>query len=140
LPEDFPWMKKRTEELAFYEAQYKRIAESELLKGAVTFDGHGNDMDTWFTKVGYIVSTSDFEGSHQAVAEGMASGCIPLILPWEGADELYPEEYVFKNTDGMVSKVINGVRKNEINQVKQYVKNWDIELLNEKLLHRLGLN
>lgn len=140
LPEDFPWMKKRTEELAYYEAQYKRIAESKLLKGAVIFDGHGNDMDTWFTKVGFIVSTSDFEGSHQAVAEGMASGCIPLILPWEGADELYPEEYVFKNTDEMVSKVVNGVQKNETNQVQQYVKNWDIELLNEKLLQRLGLN
>lgn len=141
LPEDFPWMKKRTEEMQYYEEQYKRIEQSELLAGAVVFDGHGNDMEHWFTKVGYILSTSDFEGSHQAVAEGMASGCIPLILPWEGADELYPAKYVFNTIADMCHKVVGEpVSVNEINDIKSHVKLWDIEILNQRLIKRLELN
>jgi len=141
LPEDFPWMKNRPEELSYYEEQYKRIEESALLKDAVIFDGHGNDMDHWFTTVGYIVSTSDFEGSHQAVAEGMASGCVPLILPWEGADELYPKRYVFNSINGMVDKVINEpITVTETCEIQKFVKSWDINLLNSKLIERLKLN
>ena len=60
------------------------------------YDGHGNDMHNWFQKVGYILSTSDFEGSHQAVAEGMAAGSVPIIYNWDGADTVYPEKFVYK--------------------------------------------
>jgi glycosyltransferase involved in cell wall biosynthesis len=141
LPKDFPWMINRKDEMQYYEDQYKRIEQSELLSGAVIFDGHGNDMDKWFTKIGYILSTSDFEGSHQAVAEGMASGCVPLILPWEGADELYPEKYVFKTIDSMVDKVINQtITEPEILEIKAHVKSWDLKILNHLLAERLGLH
>jgi glycosyltransferase involved in cell wall biosynthesis len=141
LPKDFLWMINRKDEMQYYEDQYKRIEQSELLSGAVIFDGHGNDMDKWFTKIGYILSTSDFEGSHQAVAEGMASGCVPLILPWEGADELYPEKYVFKTIDSMVDKVINQtITEPEILEIKAHVKSWDLKILNHLLAERLGLH
>lgn len=96
LPEDFPWMQNGNfkDELALYDALYKRIKEAPWGDNVV-FDGHGNDMPEWFQKIGYIISTSDFEGSHQAVAEGMASGAVPLMLPWAGADTVYPKEFVF---------------------------------------------
>ena len=93
-PQDYPWMASRVEEMKFYNALFKRIEESPYSQDVV-FDKHGSDMLEWYSKIGFLLSTSDFEGSHQAVAEGMASGCIPVIRNWLGADELYPAEYTY---------------------------------------------
>lgn len=97
-PHDYPWMKQPNfvNEFTKYEEQEKRIEEAPW-KNNVIFDGHGDDMPEWFQGIGYILSTSDFEGSHQAVAEGMASGAIPIILPWAGAETVYPKKYVLEN-------------------------------------------
>lgn len=105
-PEDYPWMlsKTRENEMAQYHALYERIEKSPW-KESVIYDGHGNDMPEWFQKIGYILSTSDFEGSHQAVAEGMAAGSIPIIYDWDGADTIYPEEFVYKDIDIAVEKI-----------------------------------
>lgn len=97
-PHDYPWMKgpNFADEFEKYEALDKRIAEAPW-KDNVIFDGHGDDMPEWFRGVGYILSTSDFEGSHQAVAEGMASGAVPIILPWAGAETVYPKKYIHQD-------------------------------------------
>ncbi len=113
LPEDFPWMKTNPnfrEELALYDELYRRI-ELAPWRDSVFFDGHGYDMPKWYQKIGYIVSTSDFEGSHQAVAEGMASGAIPLMLPWDGAETVYPKQLIFSDLDTMVEYVLNGAEQ-----------------------------
>lgn len=47
------------------------------------------DVATWLTGVGWILSPSTDESFHVAVAEGMAAGCVPLVWPWPGAEELY---------------------------------------------------
>lgn len=93
-PEEFPWMANRPEEMAWYQTQYRRLEEDPLLKGAVIFDAHGNDMPEWYAGVDYVLSTSDFESFHFTVADGAAAGCVPVVLPWEGADEIYPGEWV----------------------------------------------
>jgi hypothetical protein len=64
-------------------------------------------MHLWYKKIDYILSVSNYEGSHQAVAEGMASGVNPLILPWPGAETIYPLEYVFPNVNELVSFVMS---------------------------------
>lgn len=96
-PEDFPWMANRPEEMAWYEKQYRRLEEDPLLKKAVIFDPHGNDMPEWYAGVDYVLSTSDFESFHFTIADGAAAGCTPIILPWEGADEIYPKEWVYRD-------------------------------------------
>lgn len=106
-PEDFPWMANRKEEMAWYERQYRRIEEDPLLKGAVIFDAHGNDMPEWYAGVDYVLSTSDFESFHFTVADGAAAGCKPIILPWEGADEIYPAEWVHGGAGEVVAKIAN---------------------------------
>lgn len=91
-PEEYPWMANRPEEMAWYENQYRRLEEDPLLKGAVIFDPHGNDMPEWYSGIDVILSVSDHESFHLAIAEGAAAGCTPISLPWEGADEIYPKE------------------------------------------------
>jgi glycosyltransferase involved in cell wall biosynthesis len=108
LPEDYPWMKipPRDKELESFNKMYDQI-DSAPWKDNVFFDGHGDDMPEWYQRIGYLISTSDFEGSHQAVAEGMASGATPLMLPWGGAETVYPSDYIFSSEDKMARFILN---------------------------------
>lgn len=103
-PDDYPWMRGRAEEMAWYRALEERIAASPY-RNAVVFDPQGADMPAWYAAMGFILSTSDFEGSHQAIAEGMAAGCIPVIRAWEGADRIYPGRFQFGSVDEAVAKI-----------------------------------
>ncbi|MGP9817198.1 glycosyltransferase [Glutamicibacter sp. 363] len=111
-PEDYPWMTVRQDEMAFYEAQYARIEESPLLKGAVAFDPQGNDMDQWYQQIGVAVSTSDFESFHFTLADGAASRALPVGLAWPGSEWLYPEEWLFTDTE-LAAKHVAGIVSNQ---------------------------
>jgi glycosyltransferase involved in cell wall biosynthesis len=95
-PRDLAWLWKRLDERRYYQELDTRIQQSPYAN-SVVFDPPGNDVSTWLSKVGFILSTSDLEGSHQAVAEGMASGAIPVIRDWSGGDALYPRKYIFSS-------------------------------------------
>jgi glycosyltransferase involved in cell wall biosynthesis len=109
-PRQYDWLWRRPEERAYFKRLFDDISRSAYAD-SVIFETYGNDVPLWFSKVGFILSTSDFEGSHQSVAEGMASGAIPIIRNWAGADALYPSKYVFRTVDDAVRHVLkfNGV-------------------------------
>lgn len=65
----------------------------------VQFDGWVDDMPAWYADKGYVISTSLFESFHYSIAEGMASGVLPLIHHWYGADFLYPGDLLFSDPD-----------------------------------------
>lgn len=93
-PEDYPWMhsKAKADEMAYYQRQYQRIKDNGW-QDNVIFEGFG-PIDEWLQKIGWVLSVSDHESFHLAVAEGMASGAIPLIFPWDGSREIYPKRYL----------------------------------------------
>ncbi|MCC9174280.1 glycosyltransferase [Arthrobacter sp. zg-Y179] len=93
-PEDYPWMANRADEMAYYREQESRISTDPTLQGAVHFDGHGNDMPQWYQTVGIVLSLSDFESFHLTLADGAASGSVPVTLPWAGADQIYPVSWI----------------------------------------------
>lgn len=88
-PEDYAWLWARTAERAYYEHLYRRI-NSGSLRHKVVFDSPGDDVDEWLRQIGFVLSPSDFESFHMAVAEGMAAHSVPIVWKWEGADEIYP--------------------------------------------------
>lgn len=85
---------------------FSRIEQDPLLRGGVIFDPPGRDMARWFRKVGHILSTSDEEGCHTAVGEGMGSGAVPLVRPWPGAAEVYDKRWVYESLDQAVAAVL----------------------------------
>lgn len=91
LPWEVDWLWKLPEERKHFRDVVKRIQSSPSLNGAVTFDPFGWDVANWLRKVGTVLSTSDAETFHLAVVEGMMSGSVGVVLPWDGADVLYPE-------------------------------------------------
>jgi glycosyltransferase involved in cell wall biosynthesis len=66
---------------------------------AIAFSRHDPRVPEWLTQVGIILSTSREESSHLAVAEAMASGCVPVIRGWAGAEWQYPQQFVFPYED-----------------------------------------
>lgn len=103
-PWEFDWLWRRDEEREYYKDFYYRI-ENSRYRNSIIFDPHGDDIPSWFSKIGFLLSTSEHEGSHQAVAEGMASGAISVIRNWDGADQLYPKKFVFSTTDEAVGLI-----------------------------------
>ena len=129
---DFPWMKDRPEEFAYYKEQEARIENSKYLQGAVHFDGFGKDMPQWYQKIGFVLSVSDFESFHLTVADGASSGAIPIILKWEGSDEIYPKEWSMQSIDEAVNKILTLSKDDskfatETDQCQKYVQKFSFD-------------
>lgn len=120
-PAEYSWLMAREDERVYYENLFKRINNS-IYKENIVFDGFSKDVDVWFSKIGYILSTSDLEGSHVSVAEGIASGSVPIIFNWDGADTIYQSTYICKCVDDAVEMIIKNSSKIEDRSLKEYAK------------------
>jgi hypothetical protein len=77
------------------------------LAHAVEIQGYQNHVDKWFPEIGYILSSSQSEGSHESLREGILHGCVPLIRNWPaikeygGAYGAYPElsDFIFDSVE-----------------------------------------
>ncbi len=56
-----------------------------------------------------MLSTSDDKNFHLAPAEGMASGAVPAILDWPGADTIYDGHWIHRSTDEIADFVTSVV-------------------------------
>lgn len=76
------------------------------------------DMNKWYEDKDYILSSSIFETCHLSILEGMASGVLPLVRMWRGADYIYPSHSLFTSPDICARKV-------QIYESDEVVKNID---------------
>jgi glycosyltransferase involved in cell wall biosynthesis len=106
-PEQLEWMNApgRRSELNEYHVLYNRIRHSQVLAENVVFEEFGADVAEWYQKIDFILSPSDHESFHYALADGVLSGCIPLVWPWEGGDKIYPGEWIVNGLDECYSKI-----------------------------------
>nr|WP_240489739.1 glycosyltransferase [Actinomadura atramentaria] len=109
LPWDYWWIWRKPEERAHYERLFRRIRRSPLLAGGVVFDAYGHDVAAWLRRVGFVLSTSDDESFHLAPAEGMASGAVPALLDWPGADTIYDRRWIHATTSAMADSIAASV-------------------------------
>ena len=132
-PHELDWLWKKAEEQQYYNDFVTAVADLKL-EDSVIWEPHGNDVPEWFTKIGFILSCSDREAFHMAVAEGMASGSIPVIRQWEGSQELYPKEYSFMDVQGAAALIRKfTVQKNfdhEATKARQYCEDhFDVKII-----------
>lgn len=120
-PLDYRWLLKREDELAYYRSLFERINSDAKLRHKVIFDPPGDDVNEWFTMVGFILSPSDFESFHMAIGEGMLTGAVPIIWGWEGAVEVWGEEWMVDSLEAAKQAVRRGQSRNE--QVLNSIKN-----------------
>ncbi|WP_131101960.1 glycosyltransferase [Streptomonospora litoralis] len=93
-PWDYWWVWNRPEEREYYERTYRTVQRDPLLAEGVVFDPFGPDVATWLRRVGFMLSTSDDESFHLAPAECAASGGVPAVLTWPGADTIYSARWL----------------------------------------------
>ena len=124
-------MAQRENERLHYQEVYGRIESAPLLRGAVTFEEHGPNIPAFLRKVGVILSTSDWEGHQVALAEGMASGCVPVILDRPGAREQYDPAWIHNSTDeaaaSIFSLVEGGKFEAEQQRSAEFADRWSLE-------------
>lgn len=116
----------------YYQDLFQEITQAGELFGGVLHDRFGPDMANWFRRVGWVLSPSTDEGSHQAVAEGMASGAVPVIWNWEGASGTYPAEHVFDDDPVRIARHIietveGGTWQADANAAKSFIQRYDVE-------------
>jgi len=94
MPWEHWWVWQLPAEREHYSAVLRRVQRSPLLRDAVVFDDAGPDVAAWLRRVGFVLSTSDDESFHVGPAEGMASGAVPVIRHWPGAETIYDKRWI----------------------------------------------
>lgn len=135
-PLDFEWVKKNKEECKYYNEVFERIRR--MKNENIIFDGYSDNIANWYKKIGYILSLSDQESFHMAVIEGAASGAIPAILQRDGAYQLFPKEFIFKDTDSIIEFIYRDNDYELLNKkVKILSEKYSSENVNKKIFDEL---
>jgi glycosyltransferase involved in cell wall biosynthesis len=104
-PFDYAWLVDRPREVEYYREFYRRINSGKLRYGVI-FDPPGANVADWFSLVGFILSPSDYESFHMAVAEGMLTGSRPIVWERDGVGELWPAESVVSSAEEAAEKIV----------------------------------
>ncbi len=104
-PSEFDWVVSRPEEVEFFRRCYARIQASEELRGGVTFLPFTEDLPSLFRQAGFVLSTSDSEGHQVSLAEGAASGAVPVVIDRPGAADQYPGRWVHEHAEHAAAAV-----------------------------------
>jgi glycosyltransferase involved in cell wall biosynthesis len=105
MPWEHWWVWQNPEERGHYTTALRRVQRSPLLRGAVVFDDAGPDVPAWLRRVGFVLSTSDDESFHVSPAEGMASGAVPVIRHWPGAETIYDQRWIRETPPEMAAAI-----------------------------------
>jgi glycosyltransferase involved in cell wall biosynthesis len=130
-PLDYGWLLKQEDELAYYRDVFERINSNPRLRHKVIFDPPGDDVNDWFTMVGFILSPSDWESFHMAIGEGMLTGATPIIWDWDGAAEIWGRNWIVDSIKDAKLIITNSASMSMNFEHKKYpflsietVQNW----------------
>ncbi len=115
-PAAVDWLWQQGQERDYYVSLFKRINASPVLRHRVIFDPAGKDVEQWLRLVGSVLSPSDFESFHVAVAEGVASAALPVVWNWEGAGEIYPGIPLVESAEAAAQLILAKERHAEIKE------------------------
>lgn len=131
MPSEYKWMNQRSAEMNWYEQILGDI--KDLTKsGNLILDPQGPQMEEWYENIGHVLSVSDFEGSHQAVAEAMAAGSIPVIRNWVGASRIYPDRYVRNTIGEMVELIKQNTAADRFENESEFCRSFSQNRFDEK--------
>ncbi|KIH97065.1 glycosyl transferase [Streptomonospora alba] len=133
-PWDYWWVWNRPEEREYYERTYRTIQRDPLLAEGVVFDPFGPDVATWLRRVGFMLSTSDDESFHLAPAECAASGGVPAVLTWPGADTIYSGRWLHDSPAEMAEAIHAVVSEGRFDAARMAAK---AEITQNYSLHRV---
>jgi tetratricopeptide (TPR) repeat protein len=122
-----------------YALSFPAFVEASGLSDRISFDPWTHDIAGWLQDVGFILSTSEREGTHEAVAEGMASGAVPVVRNWPavaslaGAARRYPNALLFETAAEAAEKIANAGSGLGVAARREAKQRFDLEVLFPRL-------
>lgn len=141
-----PWKMRwawddRPDDRRDYEQVFDRIFSDPNLSGAIRFDPPGSNMEEWFREVGFVLSTSSSEGCHTAIMEGMASGAMPIVRHWPGAEDIFGD-FVHEEAENAIPLVLAHATeagwKGRCEGFSDRARGWDVEVFNRKIMELIA--
>ena len=119
-PEELEFMHapSRVKELDSYYDTYEMINSLGLAE-YVNFEGWGANVREWYEQIDVILSPSENESFHYAVADGVLSGCLPVVWNWKEATVIYPEDWVITDVDEAKTLIEEYISYNNIDDLAQ---------------------
>lgn len=74
--------------------------------------GRREDVPAVLPHLGWVISASVIEGTHEAIAEGAASGCVPIVRDWPqvrgygGASTVYPTSWLVQDPEHAARRIL----------------------------------
>ncbi len=125
-PEEILWVWKSKQERAFFKQCYDRIKKCEFGKNVV-FEGWG-DISEFYQKIGYCLSTSDYESFHLAPLEAAVTGAYPVVLEnREGIRPIFPDNIIFEDIQDIIEFILRDKEDFEIKKIEKYIKKYDVK-------------
>lgn len=132
-PWEYAWMGARQEDRSYYERLGERLEKTPGLRDAVVFEPYGEDVAEFLRRAGWILSTSEVEGHSVSLAEGMASGSVPLVLARPGATEQYGEEWTHADPRAAAHAILAVGKRGEVTQegeqARRFGERWSWQRL-----------
>ena len=107
----FPEIPKNEEDKEHKEKFDNFIQESNLHEAICEY-GFTDKLEGAITEIGYILSLSGREGTHESIIQSMASGCIPLIVNWPvvskygGPKNIFDEKWIINDAREAADKIL----------------------------------
>ena len=130
-----------TESRSLYKSTIKKINFfKEKYPEHIIFYPHtsngGEDMETFYNRIGFLLCASIYESFHCAIMEGGSAGCIPIIYEYFNKDvPKTPEEYslyIFSRKSDIINFIIN---INDYQKKSENIKKY-YEILNRKCISK----
>lgn len=84
---------------------YHMIKELDINENVI-FCGYVPDLNLWLDDKDYIICSSTSEGHISSIQEAMLKGIKPIIYNYEGAEEIYPKDYLWNELDEAVNLIV----------------------------------
>lgn len=105
IPSEVSWVRSDPTEMMYYEKCEAYIKEHNL-QDAIVYGGF-LPRESLYKDLGYVLSLSDIEAFHTAIAEGACAGCMGLLLnSWAGVEYVYPKEYICDSIEEMAQRIL----------------------------------
>ena len=104
-PDEYAWLQNREDEKRFYESIKTRLSQNPILDSKIEFLGFVDDISEFYSSVGHVISTSDFESFHLTLADGPSLGCAAHTLKWGGSETIYSDLWLNEDIESMAKRI-----------------------------------
>lgn len=102
----------------------------EAFGPAVERPGFTDDVPEALRGIGVILSTSRREGTHEGLAQGAASGALPVVRNWPyvarwgGPASLYPQSWVVETPDAAAARILDLAGSGRLGSASSDAAEW----------------